>query len=195
MNYNDFVNLTPDILNKMTIKDLQNTINNFSRTANTRINYINKNVQYTPALESLGKDSKKFGKKYMGEGGWNNVNALRKELSRMWRFMTDKTSTKEGILDYYKSIVQSLNRKNVSVGKIRKNASVGSYAKILNPMFKLWEELKDIDPDYNRRELKYAFFDAIQNGDYKGWSKDKILKDMEMRKEELYRKRIDKMDV
>lgn len=194
MTYEEFLNLDVNTLNRMSKQELTKTIKQFQNRLNTRAQGIYRSAHYVPAFETIGRtDNRPDRMGLYAVDDLNNVGELRAELGKMWRFATDRTSTKEGALNYYKSAYNTLKLKNVDVGKLRSGAGLKSYANLLNPIFEMWEELKDKDPDFEREVNKYAFIDALSAT--KNWKKmDRVdlLKSMENRKEEIYRKRIEK---
>lgn len=139
---NDLMNMD---INRMSIKELRSAVTRLNSAANKRVRTLRKQELNSPALRTLGNESK-FSIK-----GLSSQAELRVAMYKVSDFLKNKTSTTRGYKDVRKKTMNSLKKAGVT----------GVTSDKLDKMFKVFDKLKEIDPSIEFLGTKYKILDNI----------------------------------
>lgn len=108
MSISDIMNLPIEDFNKMGESDLRRITSRLVSAGNKRIRLLEKRGINSPAMMSLGTDTKFSTKLQKNIGKDQRVNKLRQEFSRVRNFLSLKTSTARGYNEYIKELKDDL---------------------------------------------------------------------------------------
>lgn len=197
-NFEDFKNVPYEHIMSMNRRELEKNIKKFSNRLNRQIEQINRLGIKPPSADRIGYDKEAGKLKYVGiraleAEDLNNVARMRSELNKMVMFANSQTSNVQGVHDWMMNSYEALKAKGVDLPEMpdlkTREARMKWYNKEMGELWRLYDELKRIDPEYENSRMKYAFFDVMAKESTKKMSKQDILKMMTERKEEISRER------
>lgn len=131
----DIINMGADTVNKLDLRDLREVVGRLVSAGNKRLRAIQKSdLQDTPASRQVQKAGA-----FSTKG--KNLNELRAEYARARNFLQSETSTVRGAKKAQKRAIRELNKKGVSATPDK-----------ISEMWRLYEELKDIDPQVQNQK-------------------------------------------
>lgn len=144
MTVNQLLNLTHDILNSLTEKELRRYVQQLASAGNKRLKrFSDKNIS-TFATVAVDRSGGKF------STAEKNLNELRSEYLRIRKFFNSKTSTIKGYRDVIKRGVAALEETGIVINE-------DDYANI----WTIYERIKARHPEIENLGMKYKILEMI----------------------------------
>lgn len=168
MTTEQLLNIDINTFNSLTRSELSQVVSRIGATANKRIKTFEKSNIESPAYKSISR-----GGRISAKG--KSLNQLRSEYSRSKTFLQAKTGSVSAYKATRKNTRQSLKESGVNVSDEN-----------MDTMFKVYEELKNIDSSITDRKLKYKTMDEVSKMLDMGGSPEDIINFMQGRIQTLY---------
>lgn len=143
MTTSELLNLSSVEISKLKKPQLRKIVQTLANTSNKRLKRLQQKGISTPASRYVNKSGK-----FSTKG--KNINQLRAEYIRAKNFLQSKTSTLKGYKQFKKEVQKSLSEKGINISSDN-----------LEPIFKIYEKLKDINPSVAEKNLKYVTLQEI----------------------------------
>ena len=141
MTTSELLNLSSVEISKLKKPQLRKIVQTLASTSNKRLKRLQQKGISTPASRYVNKSGK-----FSTKG--KNINQLRAEYIRAKNFLQSKTSTLKGYKQFKKEVQKNLSEKGISSDN-------------LEPIFNIYEKLKDINPSVAEKNLKYVTLQEI----------------------------------
>lgn len=162
----DIMDISIDDFNKLSEKDLRDLTKRLSSAANKRIKRMEQAGDLSPAYDRIQESGGKISVKD------KTFNQLRHEFGRARNFLQSKTSSLSGWKKTKQTVIKAFKDMGVDIPE-------QSY----DGVFRTYEKLKERNPEYGMRALKYRVMKKIVSGDVD--YEDLILETQEELDEEL----------
>lgn len=157
MTTSELLNLSSVEISKLKKPQLRKIVQTLASTSNKRLKRLQQKGITTPASRYVDKSGK-----FSTKG--KNINQLRAEYIRAKTFLQSKTSTLKGYKQFKKEVQKSLSEKGINISSDN-----------LEPIFNIYEKLKDINPSVAEKNLKYVTLQEISEELKDGQTEDDIL--------------------
>ena len=168
MTTSELLNLSSVEISKLKKPQLRKIVQTLASTSNKRLKRLQQKDISTPASRYANKIGK-----FSTKG--KNINQLRAEYIRAKNFLQSKTSTLRGYKQFKKEVQKNLAEKGI-------NISLDN----LEPIFNIYEKLKDINPSVAEKNLKYITLQEISEELKDGQTEDEILSRINDNLSQLY---------
>ena len=173
MTTSELLNLSSVEISKLKKPQLRKIVQTLVSTSNKRLKRLQQKGISTPASRYANKSGK-----FSTKG--KNINQLRAEYIRAKNFLQSKTSTLKGYKQFKKEVQKSLAEKGINISSDN-----------LEPIFNIYEKLKDINPSVAEKNLKYATLQEISEELKDGQTEDEILSRINDNLSQIYEKEME----
>ena len=157
MTTSELLNLSSVEISKLKKPQLRKIVQTLASTSNKRLKRLQQKGISTPASRYANKSGK-----FSTKG--KNINQLRAEYIRAKNFLQSKTSTLKGYKQFKKEVQKNLAEKGINISSDK-----------LEPIFNIYEKLKDINPSVTEKNLKYVTLQEISEELKDGQTEEEIL--------------------
>lgn len=172
----DILNMDVQAFNSLSKSDLQKVVGRLVSAGNKRLRNFEKRGESSPATRAVERSGGKFSTK------GKSVNELRSEFARARNFLKSKTSTISGYETVKKATAEQLKKSGVDVT-----------LQTLDEILKIYERLKEVDPNVATRGMKYGVLQEISSM-IDGVDPGQILVEMQSRLSDIYEQEIEMLD-
>ena len=176
MTTSELLKLSSVEISKLKKPQLRKIVQTLANTANKRLKRLQQKRISTPASRYANKSGK-----FSTKG--KNINQLRAEYIRAKNFLQSKTSTIRGYKRFKKDVQKNLAEKGINISSDN-----------LEPIFNIYEKMKDINPSVAEKNLKYITLQEINEELKDRQTEEEILNRINDNLSQMYEKEMELED-
>lgn len=146
MSVQDILNMDGEAFNKLNESDLRKVTGRLVSAGNKRLRTFEKRGEVSPATRFISNSGGKFSTK------GKNLNALRAEFTRARNFMQSQTGTIKGWKQTKNKAINEMKKRGVDVPPDK-----------FDNFWKIYEKLKELDPNIASKTMKYTVLEQIKD--------------------------------